>query len=104
MLALALAAISVTFCDPGAVATAPVSACSVELGMAAWARLRAICAGALGERASPGAASCVASARRAAPEATNAGLFPPGAARSTFGELPTPAVPPVARVKAIFDG
>jgi hypothetical protein len=104
MLALALAASSATLCEPGAVATAPASACSVALGIADWARLRAIWAGALGESASPGAASCVACVRRAAPEATRAGLSPPGVARSIFGELPTPAVPPIARVNAILDG
>jgi hypothetical protein len=46
----------------------------------------------------------VASARRAAPEATRAGLVLPGIELSTFGERPAPAIPASERLKAIRAG
>src|SRR4051794_23016549 len=81
-------------------------ACAVigEDGAAADARLCARAAGALGVSAASGGPAELAWDRRAAVDATSAGLSAAALPRSRFGEFPEPAMPDCERLSAIRDG
>jgi len=70
----------------------------VRARTSAAASERAIRAANEGDRASPAGSRCVASARRAAPDATNAGVVAPGSDVLRFSERRLPAMPDSAPV------
>jgi hypothetical protein len=79
------------------VALASCSAFTAAVGTSALARERAIFAWAAGVSAAPAGFCWVESARLAALEAARAGLDPPAADESKFGERLPPVVPDSAR-------
>lgn len=100
---LELAVNSAGCCDPATVAASVVVARTDALGRSAPANECRTNAGALGAKAAPSGAFCVAFARRAEPDATRDGLSAASNARSKFAACPTPETPFNDRVIAVRD-